>query len=178
MIGTCTHSCRTASAVSSYPSSHSWHRLGSSFIVLIGRIASANVFEPKYGMIVQNKDEVYIPLNLEHLPTPNEFRDAIKSLSPEQQRFAKAYRGMQLEGTLLGVLVLPIKPQLEVVLKLPSDILTKEIRLTQDLLELFIKYQIPSDLLSFDEKLCNGQSPTARLAVVKEHVKNMLNSDK
>ena len=178
MIGTCTHSCRTASAVSSYPSSHSWHRLGSSFIVLIGRIASANVFEPKYGMIVQNKDEVYIPLNLEHLPTPNEFRDAIKSLSPEQQRFAKAYRGMQLGGTLLGVLVLPIKPQLEVVLKLPSDILTKEIRLTQDLLELFIKYQIPSDLLSFDEKLCNGQSPTARLAVVKEQVKNMLNSDK
>jgi hypothetical protein len=146
----------------------------SSFIVLIGRIASASVFEPKYGMIVQNKDEVCIPLNLEHLPTPKEFRDAIESLSPEQQRFAKAYRGMQLEGTLLGVLVLPIKPQLEVVLKLPSDILTKEIRLTQDLMELFIKYQIPSDLLSFDEKLSNGQSPTARLAAVKEHVKNML----
>lgn len=146
----------------------------SSFIVLIGRIASANVFEPRYGMIVQNKDELYIPLNLEHLPTPKEFRDAIESLSPEQQRFAKAYRGMQLEGTLLGVLVLPIKPQLEVVLKLPSDILTKEIRLTQDLMELFIKYQIPSDLLSFDEKLSNGQSPSARLAVVKEHVKNML----
>jgi hypothetical protein len=146
----------------------------SSFIVLIGRIASANVFEPKYGMIVQNKDEVRIPLNLEHLPTPKEFRDAIESLSPEQQRFAKAYRGMQLEGTLLGVLVLPIKPQLEVVLKLPSDILTKEIRLTQDLMELFIKYQIPSDLLSFDEKLSNGESPNARLAAVKEHVRNML----
>jgi hypothetical protein len=146
----------------------------SSFVVLIGRIASASVFEPKYGMIVQNKDEVCIPLNLEHLPTPKEFRDAIESLSPEQQRFAKAYRGMQLEGTLLGVLVLPIKPQLEVVLKLPSDILTKEIRLTQDLMELFIKYQIPSDLLSFDEKLSNGESPTARLAAVKEHVKNML----
>jgi hypothetical protein len=74
----------------------------SSIIVLIGRIVSANVFEPKYGMIVQNKDEVCIPLNLEHLPTPKEFRDAIESLSPEQQRFAKAYRGMQLEGTLFG----------------------------------------------------------------------------
>ena len=145
----------------------------SSFIVLIGRIASANVFEPKYGMIVQNKDEVCIPLNLEHLPTPKEFRDAIESLSPEQQRFAKAYRGMQLEGTLLGVLVLPIKPQLEVVLKLPPDSLTKEIRLTQDLMELLIKYQIPSDLLSFDEKMSTDNSPTARLAVVKEHVKNM-----
>ena len=145
----------------------------SSFIVLIGRIASANVFEPKYGMIVQNKDEVCIPLNLERLPTPKEFRDAIESLSPEQQRFAKAYRGMQLEGTLLGVLVLPIKPQLEVVLMLPSDSLTKEIRLTQDLMELFIKYQIPSDLLSFDDKMSTADSPTARLDVVKGHVKNM-----
>lgn len=145
----------------------------SSFIVLIGRVASANVFEPKYGIIVQNKDEVCIPLNLEHLPTPKEFRDAIESLSPEQQCFAKAYRGMQLEGTLLGVLVLPIKPQLEVVLKLPPDSLTKEIRLTQDLMELFIKYQIPSDLLSFDETMSTDNSPTARLAVVKEHVKNM-----
>ena len=105
------------------------------------------MFEPKYGMIVHNKDEVCIPLNLQHLPTPKEFRDAIESLSTEQQRFAKTYRGMQLEGTLLGVLVLLIKPQLEVVLKLPSDRLTKEIRLTQDLMELFIKYQIPSDLL-------------------------------
>ena len=146
----------------------------SSFIVLIGRIASANVFEPKYGMIVQNKDEVSIPLNLEHLPTPKEFRDAIESLSPEQQRFAKAFRGMQLEGTLLGVLVLPIKPQLEVVLKLSLDSLTKEIRLTQQLMELFIKYQIPSDLLAFDEKMSSGNTPTARLDIVKEHVKNML----
>ena len=144
-----------------------------SFIVLIGRIASANVFEPKYGLIVQNKDEVSIPLNLEHLPTPKEFRDAIESLSSEQQRFAKAFRGMQLEGTLLGVLVLPIKPQLEVVLKLPLDSLTKEIRLTQELMELFIKHQIPSDLLSFDE-MSSGNTPTARLDVVKEHVKNML----
>ena len=61
----------------------------SSFIVLVGRIASARVFEPKYGMIVQNRDEVTIPLNLEQIPTPKQFRDAIESLSPEQQRFAK-----------------------------------------------------------------------------------------
>ena len=42
---------------------------------------------------------------------PQEFKDAIESLSPEQQRFCKAYRGMQLESTLFGVLVIQIKPQ-------------------------------------------------------------------
>ena len=52
--------------------------------------------------------------------------------------------------------------------------MTKEIRLTHELIELFIKYKIPSDLLSFDEKMSDGNTPTARLAVVKEHVKNML----
>jgi len=84
----------------------------SSFIVLIGRIASADLFEPKYGprhsrdlfsfertriylyhlaMIVKDRDEFTVPLSLETIPTPKEFKDAIESLSPEQQRFAKAY---------------------------------------------------------------------------------------
>jgi len=40
--------------------------------------------------------------------------------------------------------------QLEKVLKLPANSLTKEIRLTQDLLSLFIDYQVPTDLLTFD----------------------------
>jgi hypothetical protein len=145
----------------------------SSFVVLVGRIVSAHVFEPKYGMIVQNKDEITIPLDLEQIPTPKQFRDAIESLSPEQQRFAKAFRGMQLESTLFGVLVLQIKPQLETVLKLSTDILTKEIRLTQDLMEMFIKYQIPSDLLSYDESSLGITSPVNRLSAVKEHVTNM-----
>jgi hypothetical protein len=145
----------------------------SSFIVLVGRIVSAHVFEPKYGMIVQNKDEITIPLDLEQIPTPKQFRDAIESLSPEQQRFAKAFRGMQLESTLFGVLVLQIKPQLEMVLKLSTDILTKEIRLTQDIMEMFIKYQIPSDLLSFDEVSQPRNTPTCRLNAVKEHIEGM-----
>src|SRR5690606_6775237 len=34
----------------------------SGFLVLIGRIASSSLFEPKYGMIVQNQDEWEIPL--------------------------------------------------------------------------------------------------------------------
>merc|ERR1712151_1458998 len=84
------------------------------------------------------------------LPTPKEFKDAIESLSPEQQAFAKAFRAMQLESTLFGVLVIQIKPQLEKVLNLPDDSLTKEIKLTQDLMQLFTKYQIPTDLLSYD----------------------------
>jgi len=56
---------------------------------------------------------------------------------------------MQLESTLLGVAVIQIKPQLEKLLRLPNDSLTKEIKLTQDLLNLFLDYNIPSDLLSY-----------------------------
>ncbi len=158
----------------------------SSFIVLVGRIVSATEFDPKYGFIVQNKDEVVIPLELEQIPTPKEFRDAIESLSPEQQRFATAFRSMQLESTLFGILVLQIKPQLEKVLQLCPDSLTKEIRLTQDLMEMFIKYQIPSDLLSFEAEeerteegggvlVSSGVSVSSveRLSLVKRHVKAM-----
>ena len=85
----------------------------SSFIVLIGRIASSKVFDPKFAFIVQNKDDIKIPLNQERIPTAQEFQDAIESLSPEQQRFATAFRSMQLESTMFGVLVIQIKPQME-----------------------------------------------------------------
>jgi hypothetical protein len=57
---------------------------------------------------------------------------------------------MQLSSSVFGILVIQLKPQLEKVLKLPRDSLTKEIRLTQDLLSLFIDYQVPTDLLTFD----------------------------
>jgi len=149
----------------------------SSMIVLVGRISSASTFEPKYAAIVQNKDELKIPLDLSTIPTPKEFKDAIESLSPQQQAFAKAFRSMQLESTLFGVLVIQIKPQLERVLNLPNDSLTKEIKLTQELMQLFIKYQIPSDLLAFDADM-NGFEMAApgaseKLAAVKEHVKAM-----
>jgi hypothetical protein len=55
---------------------------------------------------------------------------------------------MQLEATLFGILVIQIKPQLEKVLNLPPNSLQKEIALTRDLMEMFIDYQIPGDLLS------------------------------
>ena len=143
----------------------------SSFILLVGRIASADAFEPRFGVIVQNKDLLKIPLMLEQIPTPKEFRDAIESLSPEQQRFARAFRGMQLESTLFGVCVIQIKPQLEKLLKLPPDSLTKEIRMTQELLNLFIEYQIPSDLLSYDGP--PEAETDEKLARVKDYIGKM-----
>eukprot|EP00930_Biecheleria_cincta_P046775 TRINITY_DN3230_c0_g1_i1.p1 TRINITY_DN3230_c0_g1~~TRINITY_DN3230_c0_g1_i1.p1 ORF type:complete len:947 (-),score=250.40 TRINITY_DN3230_c0_g1_i1:101-2941(-) len=152
----------------------------SSFLVIVGRVASASSFEPKYAAIVQNKDELIIPLDLSTIPTPKEFKDAIESLSPEQQSFAKAFRAMQLESTLFGILVVQIKPQLEQVLNLADDSLTKEIKLTQDLMQLFIKYQIPTDLLSFDGNVAGpdaaeivAASAADRLEAVKSHVKAM-----
>lgn len=143
----------------------------SSFLLLVGRIASADSFDPRFGIIVQNKDLLTIPLMLEQIPTPKEFRDAIESLSPEQQRFAKAFRGMQLESTLFGVCVVQIKPQLERLLKLPPDSLTKEIKLTQDLLGLFMEHQIPSDLLSYDGP--EAAEAAYKLARVTEYVGRM-----
>lgn len=122
----------------------------SSFILLVGTIVGKNEFNPEHALILQNKDEVVIPLLLEAMPTPKAFADAIESLSPEQQEFAKAFRAMQLESSVLGICVVQLKPQLEAVLALPPDSLTKEIRLTQDILSLFIDYQIPPDLISSD----------------------------
>jgi hypothetical protein len=140
----------------------------SSYILLVGRIAASDVFEPTAAVIIKDKDDLKIPLLLETMPTPKAFRDTIESMSPEQQRFCKAFRGMQLASTICGVLVIQIKPQIERLLNLPDGALTKEIRLTQDLMTLFIEHQIPSDLISF------GGDPSAsageKLAAVKEHV--------
>lgn len=143
----------------------------SCFILIIGRISSATIFEPVNAIIVQNKDELRIPLNLEQIPAPRDFADAIQSLSPEQQAFCKAYRQMQLESTLFGLLCIQIKPQLEKLLNIPVDSLTKEIRLTQDLLDLFIRYQIPSDLVTYDgDEEANLHS---KVDAVRTHVANM-----
>merc|ERR1719197_1626747 len=117
----------------------------SSFILMVGKIASADTFEPTHAIIVQNKDDVLVPLLLEQIPS------------------AKAFRAMQLESTLFGVCVVEIKPQLERLLNLPPD------ALTQDLMELFIVYQVPSDLLSFDGK---AEAPAhEKVDAVKRHVK-------
>ena len=144
----------------------------SCFMLLLGRIGPGNTFEPKSAILLENKDYLKIPIFLEQLPTPKEFKDAIKSLSPEQQSFAKAYRSMQLEGSVFGLLTIQLKPQLEKLLKLPDNSLTKEIKLTQDLLRLFIEYQIPSDLLSYE-----GDAEAelqVKLEAAKGHVKAIM----
>ncbi|MDP2435890.1 MAG: hypothetical protein Q8P67_09120 [archaeon] len=122
----------------------------SSFILMIGRMHSPTLFHPEHAIIIKNKDDLKVPLLLNTIPSAQEFKQATESMSPEQQAFAQAYRSMQLESTLFAVCTLQIKPQLEKLLCLPSDSLSKEIELTQDLLNLFIKFQIPSDLLKFD----------------------------
>mmetsp|Transcript_23498 Transcript_23498/g.34649 ORF Transcript_23498/g.34649 Transcript_23498/m.34649 type:complete len:709 (+) Transcript_23498:430-2556(+) len=140
----------------------------SSFLLLIGTVSGPDSFDPQHAIILQNKDEVLIPLLLNQLPTPKEFKDAIQSLSPEQQRFAKAFRSMQLESSVFGVCAVQLKPQLELLLGLPQFSLTKEIKLTQDLLSLFIDYQISSDLLSFDGD--DAMTSSEKVEVVKGHV--------
>ena len=122
----------------------------SSFIVVLGVMGPTNTFIPKSAIILQNKDEVLIPLLSKVMPSAKEFTDSIKSLSPEQRAFAETYRRFQLESSVFGVCVIQIKPQLEKLLNLPDGALTKEIELTRDLMSLFVDYHIPSDLLSYD----------------------------
>ena len=114
-----------------------------------------------------------IPLLLEELPTAKEFKDAIKSLSPEQQCFARAYRKMQLASSVFGVCVIQIKPQLEALLGLPPDALDKEMKLTQDLMELFIEYQVPSDLLSYSG-FSDDVATQDKIANVRDNVKSVM----
>jgi len=144
----------------------------SSFLLIIGTLAGPNLFQPDHAIIVKNKDEILIPLILNALPSAKEFKDAISSLSPEQQDFAKTFRQRQLSSSVFGICVIQLKPQLELLLGLPINSLTKEIRLNEELLQLFIDYQIPSDLLSFDG------SPAATVAekvtAVKGYVKAVM----
>lgn len=78
---------------------------------------------------------------------------------------------MQLESTLFGVCVIQIKPLLEKLLNLPEESLTKEIELSQNLLDIFLEYQIPSDLLSFNGPA--GSSIQSKVNTVKGYVKNI-----
>jgi hypothetical protein len=56
----------------------------SSFLLLIGKISGPDTFEPEDGIILQNKDEIIIPLIMDEMPSAKEFKDAIGSLSPER----------------------------------------------------------------------------------------------
>ena len=144
----------------------------SCFVLVLGTMAGPNTFEPKDAIIVQNKDELLIPLITTILPSAKEFKDAIQSLSPEQQQFAKAYRSMQLESSVFGICILQIKPQLEELLGLPDGTLTKEIQLTQDIMSLFVDYQVPSDLMTYDGSPESNNMD--KVSTVRNHVAAIL----
>eukprot|EP00797_Seminavis_robusta_P032319 Sro71_g039470.1 receptor kinase (881) ;mRNA; r:85802-88444 len=144
----------------------------SCFLVMVGNMAGPDQFNPKDAIIVQNKDEVLIPLLMDALPSAKEFKDAISSLSPEQQTFAKAFRERQLASSVFAVCVVQLKPQLEDLLALPRGALTKQMQLTQDLLSLFIDYQIPPDMLSYDGE--DDATKASKIALVEEYAKSVL----
>jgi hypothetical protein len=62
----------------------------SSYVLLLGKILSADTFDPKYAIVLSNQDIVSIPLLLETIPAPKEFKKAVESISPEMQKFAQA----------------------------------------------------------------------------------------
>jgi hypothetical protein len=180
---------RFGTSGSNSSSSTSTHRLVararqfSSFILIIGNMTNVSTLNPKDAIIITNKDEIIVSLLLDELPTAKEFTNAIQSLSPEQQRFARAYRTMQLSSSVFGVCIVQIKPQMEKLLGLPSNSLDKEMKLTQELMELFVEYQIPSDMLSYtsssggihdDEDVDDGVATQDKIDSVKENVKNVL----
>uniref|UniRef100_A0A0G4FHG3 Uncharacterized protein n=1 Tax=Chromera velia CCMP2878 TaxID=1169474 RepID=A0A0G4FHG3_9ALVE len=122
----------------------------SSFVLLVGTLAAKDVFEPKAAILIKNKDEVLLPLLVETIPSAKEFKDAIESLSEEQKRFCRAFRQLQLASTLFAVAVVQVRPQLERLLLLPEGSLVKQVELVEDLMNLLIEHQFPSDLLSYD----------------------------
>jgi len=143
----------------------------SAFVIVVGTLRDGGELDPKAALIVQDKDEAILALVTETIPTAGEFRDAIESLSPEQQRFARAIRSLQLASTLFAFAVIQIKPQLERVLNLGEGALTKEIKLTRTVMELLGEYQIPSDMISFsgDEAASNAD----RVASVRESAEGL-----
>jgi hypothetical protein len=132
---------------------HARARQFSSFILLCGSIIGKGELLPTHALYVANKTELDVVLETTALPSAKAFKEAVESMSPEMQRFAKAFRAMQLESTLFGVAVVQVKPQLELLLNLVPRTLDKEIELTQKLLDLMVTYQIPSDMLAYNEAL-------------------------
>ena len=143
----------------------------SSYILILGKVASKNQIQIGNAFYFRNNDELKVPLSLETIPSAKEFRDAIESLSDNQKNFAKSYRGLQLESSLFVFIVVQIKSQLELLLNLPFGALCKEIQLVEDILQLFTKFQIPSDLLRYDGPAhCLD---TEKVQLVKENVKQV-----
>eukprot|EP01063_Lacrimia_lanifica_P004721 TRINITY_DN1268_c0_g1_i5.p1 TRINITY_DN1268_c0_g1~~TRINITY_DN1268_c0_g1_i5.p1 ORF type:complete len:1085 (+),score=314.56 TRINITY_DN1268_c0_g1_i5:69-3323(+) len=137
------------------------------YVVVLGVMGGDDVLVPKHALVVQDGDEFKLPLAVETIPPPQEFQDIIAAMSPEQQRFCKAARAMQLEATLFAVLAVPIKPQLERAVGLPVGALDKDIALTRELLDLVQTCHIPTELLAYDSRTGGGATLPARVAAVR-----------
>eukprot|EP01063_Lacrimia_lanifica_P004720 TRINITY_DN1268_c0_g1_i4.p1 TRINITY_DN1268_c0_g1~~TRINITY_DN1268_c0_g1_i4.p1 ORF type:complete len:1108 (+),score=319.71 TRINITY_DN1268_c0_g1_i4:50-3325(+) len=137
------------------------------YVVVLGVMGGDDVLVPKHALVVQDGDEFKLPLAVETIPPPQEFQDIIAAMSPEQQRFCKAARAMQLEATLFAVLAVPIKPQLERAVGLPVGALDKDIALTRELLDLVQTCHIPTELLAYDSRTGAAATLPDRVAVVR-----------
>ena len=145
----------------------------SSYLILLGTICH-NHMDVKSAMIVQNKDEVLIPLNFTKPRAAGDFPRLISSLSPQQQSFATSARGSHFESSILAVCVIEIKPQLELLLGLPPNSLTKEIKLTKTLISLFVNHQLSPELLSYEHDGAEDGSVKEKVDAVKLHVEAAL----
>ncbi|KAJ9460387.1 hypothetical protein DIPPA_02834 [Diplonema papillatum] len=146
------------------------------FALLLGTIGGPDLFLPECAMLVQNRDEFHIPLVRKDMMAAEGAERILASLSPEQQRFARAYRQMQKDNSLFAVCIVHIKPQLENALNLPPSALSKEVKLTQDVLELLQTYGVSVDLLRFrpDSPDDEGQlSAENKVSVVANTVKKV-----
>ena len=59
-------------------------------------------------------------------------------------------------------------------MRLPADTLTKEIALTEKLIECFVQFQIPTDLLAYDGPA--EASAADKLGAVKAHVQAIMDT--
>lgn len=147
----------------------------SSFILAIGRITSNEKFHVESAIVIRNNDDLDTLLELEALPTPKEFRDAIVSMSSEQQAFAQAFRAMQLASTLFGLLVIQVQPHLERLLNLPDGALSKEVLLVEEILDLYQKHNVSSDLLAFEgDPLASMSEKVEEVRQAVERMKTVL----
>jgi len=152
----------------------------SSVLVLLGSLSATGVFTTTDAFMVQNKEEIVVPLILEQLPTAREFRGgaATSWVSSDQANLAQALRSKQLQSTVFAVCIIQVKPHLEQVLNLPSESLSKEVQLTQALIDLFVHHQIPSNYLCVGPEAAashsvEGEATADLIATVRGHVANM-----
>lgn len=147
----------------------------SAYVLQMGRVLSDTQFKVEHSILLRNRDDLHILLSVATLPTNQEFRDKIGSLSPEQKLFASQFRDYQLSSTVFGILVIPIIPAIERALNLPARALDQELELKNHLLELFEK-QIPCTLLAYKPPTSSGGNVLDPIATVKANVANVQTS--